>query len=56
MSDDPIYICNDCNRTSNGGRCVCGSDDLIIQSRYDEFYFNDDPVNFALELYERENK
>jgi hypothetical protein len=53
MSDEPIYICNDCGRSNDGRQCVCGSDDLQIQARYNDYYLNDDPTNYSInELYE----
>ena len=36
MSDDPIYICNDCGRANDGRQCVCGSKDMQIQNRYSD--------------------
>ncbi len=57
MSDDPKFICNDCGRANDGRQCVCGSDDMQIQSRYDDYYYNDDPTNYSNnELYEYEKK
>ena len=57
MSDDPIYICNDCGRAGDGRQCVCGSQDMQIQNRYSDYYLNDDPTNYSNnELYEYEKK
>ena len=53
MSDDPKFICNDCGRITTDEICICGSDDLEIHSRYDDYYYNDDPTNYSInELYE----
>lgn len=53
MSDDPKFICNDCGRITTDEICICGSDDLEIHSRYDDYYYNDDPTNYSSnELYE----